>query len=574
MSIEKLNRHYSMENLPTVFDEEALTALELAGRTAAKVNECVEQVNGIPEKVAADVLAHIEDGDFDKQIDVYAGKVTEGFQKEMDAFQTTTEKRIDNLLGSVTEGTSTFDAEIIDARLGEDNVTYQNLGQAMRTQMGYALKWQSVPAPDANLCVKNGFFFVSATEGWANLPKYSSGVITTKNGNTPHRLYQTYHTYENEMFWRCLKGGVFTDWVKVPDHTNALMRYPTGYSDNVDDIKQPGMYPFGSSTEHNAPEEAGMLLVFANDINTQYYQLFIGYFGGMYYRGYSGGQYGPWKRVGLVTEPEDVKVDYSKEYTIVKDTDTNVYIYKRGNRGYIRYQYMRHTDEAINLDTWRLATIEMCDAERYPIRDISPIGADVEGVVLLAGESDHIGGVHGDETLDNYRLFVDGKEYRFEEITAMSADNVTIIVNSKMYHAGGGAHCINHYKHVVFDKTGVYINNRWTALEQLSVESVRGGMLSVDKECFTHYYDSNVNLNPVAYGTEEGVISTDTNIKDMIYVGDIYAKHEPLSRGGSHHGTLIQDYGNRIKSYFTSHNGETAAVGFSLKGGSKFYITY
>lgn len=35
----------------TVHDEEALSALELAGRTAAKVNECVKLVNDTCEKL-------------------------------------------------------------------------------------------------------------------------------------------------------------------------------------------------------------------------------------------------------------------------------------------------------------------------------------------------------------------------------------------------------------------------------------------------------------------------------------------------------------------------------------------
>ena len=42
--IDKIG-HYSMTTPGTIYDEEALTALELAGRTATKVNECVEQVN-------------------------------------------------------------------------------------------------------------------------------------------------------------------------------------------------------------------------------------------------------------------------------------------------------------------------------------------------------------------------------------------------------------------------------------------------------------------------------------------------------------------------------------------------
>lgn len=42
-SIEKLKPlgHYAMENPPTIYDEEALTALELASRTAAKLNETI-----------------------------------------------------------------------------------------------------------------------------------------------------------------------------------------------------------------------------------------------------------------------------------------------------------------------------------------------------------------------------------------------------------------------------------------------------------------------------------------------------------------------------------------------------
>lgn len=46
--MEKLNplhRHYAFENPASIYDEEAMTALELAGRTAQKVNECVDAFN-------------------------------------------------------------------------------------------------------------------------------------------------------------------------------------------------------------------------------------------------------------------------------------------------------------------------------------------------------------------------------------------------------------------------------------------------------------------------------------------------------------------------------------------------
>ena len=62
--------HYSMENPASVYDEEALTALELAARTAGKVNECVEAFNKHETethetitKFKGEVNEHLEDQD-------------------------------------------------------------------------------------------------------------------------------------------------------------------------------------------------------------------------------------------------------------------------------------------------------------------------------------------------------------------------------------------------------------------------------------------------------------------------------------------------------------------------------
>lgn len=46
MSIKPLNPHYSFESVPSVFDEEAMTALEMCGRLGKKVNEVITAVNG------------------------------------------------------------------------------------------------------------------------------------------------------------------------------------------------------------------------------------------------------------------------------------------------------------------------------------------------------------------------------------------------------------------------------------------------------------------------------------------------------------------------------------------------
>ena len=136
--IEKIG-HYSLENPASVYDEEAMTALELAGRTAHKTNLCIEQVNKIPDSIKAEVQEQIENGTFDKQIDHYAGeleaqvKASEAScQAQVDGLETSLGNRLDNLLGSVSAGSTTLDAEVIDLRVDAENHTNTNAGQAIR----------------------------------------------------------------------------------------------------------------------------------------------------------------------------------------------------------------------------------------------------------------------------------------------------------------------------------------------------------------------------------------------------------------------------------------------------------
>lgn len=143
MAIKPLNDHYSFTGSPSIHDEEAMTALELAGRTAQKVNEAVkafneheektvehltkqdaaiEKMNDVtmPGKVAEEVDRHIESGDFDEAIDKYAGGL---------------EARVDNLIGNIAPGStaSAMDAEIIDGRVNVNGIAYRSLGEALRT---------------------------------------------------------------------------------------------------------------------------------------------------------------------------------------------------------------------------------------------------------------------------------------------------------------------------------------------------------------------------------------------------------------------------------------------------------
>lgn len=137
--IEKLNPHYSMNNPASIYDEEALTALELAARIARKVNEVVDSHNeltkvsaefreeltlkiakaieGLPLEVVATVNSYLEDGVFDDAIDQYAGVLS---------------ARLSEAISGLTQ-----DSEVIDARIDNKGQTYGTLGSHLRRTEAY-----------------------------------------------------------------------------------------------------------------------------------------------------------------------------------------------------------------------------------------------------------------------------------------------------------------------------------------------------------------------------------------------------------------------------------------------------
>ena len=132
MSIKPIE-HYSITTPATVYDEEALTSLELAARTAAKVNEGVKVINevekrvddaieNIPAVVASDVVKHIQSGDFDKEINDYAGDL---------------EGRLNTILGAFPAGGTSGDAELADIRYDGEQ-THPTAGEATRATREYA----------------------------------------------------------------------------------------------------------------------------------------------------------------------------------------------------------------------------------------------------------------------------------------------------------------------------------------------------------------------------------------------------------------------------------------------------
>lgn len=193
--IKELNTHYSFTNPATVHDEEALTALELAGRTTAKVNEVVKSQNQlvetmekereevIPTTIAREVNDHIQKGTFDNQIDEHTQELLDQIEEtESDlanqyrVLEQSLGTRVDNLLGSVTAGSTSMDAEVIDGRVGSDGTTHTNVGNAIRNALAMGGLVEdtnyTTKMPDANAVLTPNVYVLHFADGTSNIPAH------------------------------------------------------------------------------------------------------------------------------------------------------------------------------------------------------------------------------------------------------------------------------------------------------------------------------------------------------------------------------------------------------------------
>lgn len=554
--------HYSLENPATIFDEEAMTALELAARTAGKVNECIKEVNAIPEKVAEDVQAHIDNGDFDKAINAYAGDLS---------------AQVNYLIGRVPEGSTTMDAEIIDARRDPFNNSYASLGTHIRVLSANSIQRRAVETADADVCTGSGFYLVGSSDNWVNLPNgESGGCLSVFNGEAPSRRYQFFQSYNDALYVRHMTNEVWQEWKSLPSTSisPSLMNGGTGTIDaaSLDDMRDMGMYRLGSSGAHDAPDTAGLLFVYNTGITTQCYQMFMGYNEGMFFRSLYGGAWTDWKRVGTVDTSGAAPADPGLPYTIQRVDSKTLNIFLRGTKGFTCYRLGRQTNAAINLDTVRLQKITLCDKNKYHVATVSDIGHDIEGAILEADAADHIGGVHGDEIMESYRLFIGGVEYTLDNAPSMNTDNVEVWVTSTLNRCDTPSDAVfKRVKRIKFKPDGgVEIRNAFEALADFRAESLRGIMFSINKSCFTHYTKPNYGFEAPELISHNGTTGA-TNILYAVnastlglytpridFLGGVNAsvewRHTELwqDEWTEHPALSVYDYGDRIKVYISA----------------------
>lgn len=275
MSINPLNHHYAMENTASIYDEEAMTALELAGRTTGKVNEVInafnelEQATGerlarqdesIPVKIADEVQVHIKYGAFDTQIDAHTKVVTQqigAMANELQDTQNQLNARVDNL---VVNAGGDSNAEITDARNG-----YGSLGSYLRETFstvpvggGYldGLDLSTMVTPATYVGSSNEL--IDGPTGWAEgvtLVKVETyGVNLSATGHPQYGIQiVTNNTFTRGYFRRFHYGmdGVLTfkDWQLIKPE--AIVVEASGA--DTDKAIKAGYYVFAITDAVNTP---------------------------------------------------------------------------------------------------------------------------------------------------------------------------------------------------------------------------------------------------------------------------------------------------------------------------------
>lgn len=150
--------HYSLENPASVFDEEAMTALQLAGRTAAKCNETVRHVNKFTDRITEQQRDF--ENDISKQQGTFEGSVNERLEQMEEkvdeipqrvedaareqiasgALDHVVQENIEvlgtelDVLVNTSTNANNASLEITAARVGNGRVVYPTLGDAIRGQ--------------------------------------------------------------------------------------------------------------------------------------------------------------------------------------------------------------------------------------------------------------------------------------------------------------------------------------------------------------------------------------------------------------------------------------------------------
>ena len=166
---------------------------------------------------------------------------------------------------------------------------------------------------------------------------------------------------------------------------------------------------------------------------------------------------------------------------------------------------------------------------------IVPTGTDIIGVLKETGESDFMGGVHGDETNVYTKMFMDGVEVT----ESVSGKNLDIIMYSHLTRVSTGEQVADRFVHIKISNNTITIENTFKCLvDCLSIDyAYNGGLIAWYLEDCNgiwindRYYDiENPSSIPLSSTIRSFVASLENN--SIVSVENILGYGDPNYGGG------------------------------------------
>lgn len=277
--VKKIERFMLSEHTNNLYKEEAGSSIALARDVADKLNEVIDSFNLLATEKWEKI--HEQDGKIRKAIlymkdellntinkllDIKGEELIDNsVEKYLDSLKQDLgglETRLNQLLGSVVEGSTTMDAEIIDGRIGFDGKNYTSLGDAIRSQHHFMTHVHSgnymQVLPDLNNATSPRYFINFATID-GNLPKnmpftnVPEPILLLENFNNGNYTIQTIRT-KGKIYTRYKGGDVWSDWTSdnyiqlVVDSNNYETMLPD--LDNATEREYLFLFATGTKTDN------------------------------------------------------------------------------------------------------------------------------------------------------------------------------------------------------------------------------------------------------------------------------------------------------------------------------------
>lgn len=255
--MKNIDKFMLPEHTNTLYKNEAISSISLTKEVAEKINEIVDALNTLSAedlvwkqtqegKIRKGVL-YMKDNLLNSLNDLMVTLRDSGFIDDRIEFHCDTLKtQLNNLLGSVKEGTTSMDAEIIDARIGATGEQWATIGNAIRGQIkNRALTCTTVISsenyqkllPDVNVidepCSYQLNFVYGSTDIPANLPytSFKSNVdelITFKDHYYRQVLIGNNYVYTRYGV-KTAEGITYYGWNCLYDKTRTEEQYNKFY---------------------------------------------------------------------------------------------------------------------------------------------------------------------------------------------------------------------------------------------------------------------------------------------------------------------------------------------------------